>query len=123
MGDLRDEIEWPAELVDAIATHARELERVWLTALNQGPSRFPLLLAFMDGVDWCPIAVPASASTHGWSFALTCVEDMVENGAISAQAGDLLCTWHGTPDQAFYVFNVEMTRVNMKRFQLPYLNG
>lgn len=112
------EFEWPRELEVAIRQHAKTLGAASRRVTESGVSDYPVIMAYLDGVDWCPVVLQGSPATNGWSFAITSIEEMVRRGAVSEQAGEMMKMGGGSKDD-FRVFNVEIPKINLRRFSIP----
>ena len=112
------EFEWPTELVDAVTKNAAVLGAATNRVIDSGVSDHPILIAYLDGVDSYPVVLAASAATNGWNFAITHVEEMVARGSVSEQAGGMM-KMGGKSKDDFKVFNVEIPKINVRRFPIP----
>lgn len=114
-----DDIDWSSELVKAISQHAKLLWEASQRVVESGVSDYPVLIAYLDGVDWCPTVLPGYPASNGWSFAITNLDEMVEIGAISENAGIMLKMIGTRERDAFQVFNAETPKVNLRTFKVP----
>lgn len=107
---------FPNELLQAIKIHTVQMQEVSLGIMKNNISKYPMIIAYWDGIKWCPTFIQGSSLTSGWSFAITYLEEMVEIGAISTNAFNILKSMYKDPEKYFNVFNVEIERISIMNF-------
>ncbi len=108
--------DWPDELLLSIELYSTMFEKECKKILRNKKGDLPVILAYLEGVDWCRKIVDANSMTHGWNFAITTIKEMVKVGAVSERAGKTFGSLFRDPQRYFHVFNVEIPKVNFRIF-------
>ncbi|MBA7499074.1 hypothetical protein ES704_01814 [subsurface metagenome] len=106
------------KLAKAIESHYSLLQNASIKFFNAGVSSYPIIIAYIDGVDWRSTFIYGSTATLGWNFAITDLEYMKDVGAISERSYDFLKQFFRDPEKYFHVFNAEIPTVNLRPFPI-----
>jgi len=108
--------EWPKELLVAIELYSKLFEEECKKMLRSNKSELPIILSYLEGIDWCRRIVAGNSASYGWNFAITTLEEMVKIGVISEKVGTAMKQLSKDPAKHFHVFNAEVTNVNLRFF-------